>query len=77
MLLLFRKGQNALKPFSSLAAAEKEFAKKFKDKTGNVWSLDIYEEGAFVVKPNKYTLIDLHEVFIVLIIWGFWVLCCS
>lgn len=55
-------GQNAMKgPFSKMADAEKDFAKKFKDKTGNIWSLDIYDDGNFVAKAGKYTLIHLHE----------------
>ena len=44
-------------PFHKQDAAEKEFSKKFKDKTRNNWD----ERDAFTAIPGKYTLLDLAE----------------
>ena len=43
--------------FSDLSKAEKEFEKKFKDKTRNSWS----ERNTFQPVPGKYTLIDMGD----------------
>lgn len=51
-------GQHAMKgPFSKKDAAEKEFCKKFKDKTRNDWE----ERGNFTPVPGKYTLIEMDD----------------
>ena len=52
-------GQNALKQGLSLGAAKTEFAKKFKEKTKNVWSDTIRD--SFKSQPGKYTLLDMAE----------------
>ena len=51
-------GQNAMKgPFFDINGAEKEFNKKFKDKTRNDW----YERANFAPSPGKYTLIEMGD----------------
>ncbi|KAM4722041.1 protein mono-ADP-ribosyltransferase PARP3 [Rhinophrynus dorsalis] len=51
-------GQSKLSPFSSLVLAQKDFEKKFRDKTKNAWS----ERENFTAHPGKYTLIEVeHE----------------
>ncbi len=50
-------GQNALKMFKLLPEAEKEFKKKFSDKTKNKWET----RDKFVPAPGKYTLIEMDE----------------
>ena len=51
-------GQNAMKGgFGTLDKAEKEFSKKFKDKTKNDWE----NRDSFVPQPGKYTLIDMGD----------------
>ena len=50
-------GQNAMKSFSSLDTAEKEFCKKFKDKTKNNWE----ERDNFVAVKGKYTLLEMDD----------------
>jgi poly [ADP-ribose] polymerase len=52
-------GASALKSGLSLDAAKKEFAKKFRDKTKNVWSDTIRD--TFKAQPGKYTLLDMRE----------------
>jgi poly [ADP-ribose] polymerase len=43
----------------SLDQAKKEFAKKFKDKTKNVWSDTVRD--SFKAQSGKYTLLDMRE----------------
>lgn len=51
-------GQNSMKgPFSILDNAEKEFVKKFKDKTKNNWS----ERDNFTAMAGKYTLLEMDD----------------
>ena len=50
-------GQNDLKRFPTLAAAEKAFESKFRDKTKNDWS----ERGSFVKHEDKYELVEVDE----------------
>ena len=50
-------GQNATKHFSSLEDAEKEFKKKFSDKTKNKWE----NRDNFVAAPGKYTLLEMDD----------------
>lgn len=50
-------GQNALKYCGTLEAAEKEFCKKFKDKTKNNWE----ERENFVPVKGKYTLLEMDD----------------
>jgi poly [ADP-ribose] polymerase len=51
-------GQNATHgPYSDVSAADKEFKKKFKDKTKNDWS----ERENFTPVPGKYTLIEMDD----------------
>jgi poly [ADP-ribose] polymerase len=52
-------GQNSCKQGLSLAAAQSEFAKKFREKTKNVWSATIRDN--FKAQPGKYTLLDMKE----------------
>ena len=44
-------------PFPSMESAEKEFNKKFKEKTRNDWS----DRDNFVPQPGKYTLIEMGD----------------
>eukprot|EP01125_Pyxidicula_operculata_P017719 TRINITY_DN623_c0_g1_i1.p1 TRINITY_DN623_c0_g1~~TRINITY_DN623_c0_g1_i1.p1 ORF type:complete len:610 (+),score=201.99 TRINITY_DN623_c0_g1_i1:62-1891(+) len=54
------RGQNTCKGFGSLTAAMKDFEKKFKQKTNNVWADVHADRDSFV--PSKYVLIDMdHE----------------
>lgn len=56
-LLQGEVGQNALKgPFKDLSEAEKEFKKKFKDKTKNTWD----DRENFSPKNGKYTMIEIE-----------------
>ncbi|KAH9257648.1 hypothetical protein BASA81_004097 [Batrachochytrium salamandrivorans] len=48
------KGQTSQSSFPTLAAASKEFEKKFLDKTGNPWSS--VADGTFKTKAKKYEL---------------------
>eukprot|EP00800_Vazella_pourtalesii_P007918 TRINITY_DN2107_c0_g1_i1.p1 TRINITY_DN2107_c0_g1~~TRINITY_DN2107_c0_g1_i1.p1 ORF type:complete len:597 (+),score=136.95 TRINITY_DN2107_c0_g1_i1:61-1851(+) len=51
-------GQNTLKgPFLKMDAAEKEFTKKFKDKTKNNWD----DRDSFVAAAGKYTLLEMAD----------------
>lgn len=51
-------GQKAMKgPFSSMEPAEKEFKKKFTDKTKNKWE----NRDNFVPVPGKYTLLEMDD----------------
>ncbi|KAJ3046281.1 Poly [ADP-ribose] polymerase 3 [Rhizophlyctis rosea] len=50
-------GQQKLQAFPTLDAAKKEFAKKFKDKSANVWSADIRD--SFEPVSGKYTLLEM------------------
>ncbi|XP_075430337.1 protein mono-ADP-ribosyltransferase PARP3 isoform X2 [Ascaphus truei] len=51
-------GQSKLTPFSGPDVAQKDFEKKFKDKTKNSWS----ERENFTPHPGKYTMIEVqHE----------------
>ncbi len=50
-------GQNAMKGPFPMDAAEKEFCKKFKDKTKNDWE----SRGTFTPVPGKYTLIEMDD----------------
>lgn len=50
-------GQNALKRFSTMEEAEKEFKKKFSDKTRNKWD----NRESFVPVPGKYTLLEMDD----------------
>lgn len=50
-------GQSSNKMHSSLEAAEKEFCKKFKDKTKNNWE----ERETFTAVKGKYTLLEMDE----------------
>ena len=43
--------------FPNLSKAEKEFEKKFKDKTRNNWT----DRNNFEPSPGKYTLIDMGD----------------
>ena len=42
-------------PFAKMELAEKEFAKKFKDKTKNNWD----DRSEFVPAAGKYTLLEM------------------
>ena len=44
-------------PFHSLEPAEKEFTKKFTDKTRNKWE----DRGQFTPAPGKYTLLEMDD----------------
>lgn len=44
-------------PFTSIENAEKEFTKKFTDKTKNKWE----NRHKFVPVPGKYTLIEMDD----------------
>ena len=44
-------------PFKSIENAEKEFTKKFSDKTKNKWE----NRHKFVAVPGKYTLIEMDD----------------
>ena len=49
---------NAMKgPFHSLDAAEKEFTKKFTDKTKNKWE----DRAQFTPVAGKYTLLEMDD----------------
>ncbi|OCT85690.1 poly(ADP-ribose) polymerase family member 3 L homeolog isoform X1 [Xenopus laevis] len=50
-------GQSKLSPFPNLAGAQKDFEKKFKDKTKNSWS----ERENFTAHPGKYTMIEVQH----------------
>ena len=51
-------GQTAMKgPFQTAEVAEKEFCKKFKDKTRNSWE----ERENFTAVKGKYTLLEMDE----------------
>ena len=50
-------GQNSNKMFRSLEAAEKEFCKKFREKTKNSWE----ERENFTALPGKYTLLEMDD----------------
>lgn len=50
-------GQNAVKRFPSQEAAEKDFCKKFHDKTRNDWE----DRAKFKPVTGKYTLIEMGE----------------
>lgn len=50
-------GQNAAKSFTKIEEAQKEFKKKFKDKTKNDWD----SRDTFTPHPGKYTLIDMGD----------------
>ena len=50
-------GQNSCKYFSKLESAEKEFCKKFKDKTRNSWE----ERENFTPVKGKYTLLEMDD----------------
>ena len=51
-------GANSLKgPFKDADGAVKDFEKKFKDKTRNMWS----ERDKFEPMPGKYTLIEMAD----------------
>ena len=50
-------GQHAMKGPLGREAAEKEFKKKFSDKTRNKWE----EREAFTPAPGKYTLIEMDD----------------
>jgi poly [ADP-ribose] polymerase len=50
-------GQNAMKRIGDLSSAEKEFRKKFKDKTKNDWD----KRDNFTPQPGKYTLLDMGD----------------
>lgn len=50
-------GQNSNKQFPTLEAAEKEFCKKFRDKTRNSWE----ERERFVAVKGKYTLLEMDD----------------
>lgn len=51
-------GQNKLSPFGgNLAAAQSDFMKKFKDKTGNNWDT----RDNFVKKAQKYDMVDMAD----------------
>lgn len=52
-------GANKLLSGLSLDAAKKEFAKKFRDKTKNVWSDTIRD--TFKAQSGHYTLLDMRE----------------
>ena len=44
-------------PFSIYNNAEKEFLKKFKDKTKNDWA----DRDNFIAVPGKYTLLEMDD----------------
>ena len=50
-------GQNAMKYTSSVADAQKEFKKKFSDKTKNSWD----KRHNFTPVPGKYTLLEMDD----------------
>ena len=51
-------GQNAMKgPFTQIEPAQKEFKKKYSDKTKNQWD----KRDKFVPVPGKYTLIEMDD----------------
>lgn len=50
-------GQTSLTSFTSEEDAEKNFKKKFNDKTGNKWD----DRAKFIPKPKKYTLLVMGE----------------
>ena len=50
-------GQNSNKMFGSLDKAEKEFCKKFRDKTRNSWE----ERADFTPVQGKYTLLEMDD----------------
>uniref|UniRef100_A0A8C0CRT7 Poly [ADP-ribose] polymerase n=1 Tax=Balaenoptera musculus TaxID=9771 RepID=A0A8C0CRT7_BALMU len=50
-------GQSKLSHFMSLEDAQKDFEKKFRDKTKNSWA----EQDHFVAHPSKYTLIEVQR----------------
>jgi poly [ADP-ribose] polymerase len=50
-------GQQAIKHCGTQDAAEKEFKKKFSDKTKNKWE----NRGSFVPAPGKYTLLEMDD----------------
>ncbi|XP_063282700.1 protein mono-ADP-ribosyltransferase PARP3 [Pelobates fuscus] len=50
-------GQSKLTPFSNLESAQKDFEKKFKDKTKNSWS----ERENFTPHSGKYTMIEVEH----------------
>lgn len=50
-------GANALKGPTNLAAAVKEFEKKFSDKTKNKWA----NRASFTPAPGKYTLLEMAD----------------
>lgn len=50
-------GQNKLIKFSSADAAIKEFAKKFREKTGNAWE----NVGSFTPINGKYTIVETED----------------
>ncbi|XP_053325774.1 LOW QUALITY PROTEIN: protein mono-ADP-ribosyltransferase PARP3 [Spea bombifrons] len=49
-------GQSKLTSFANLDDAKKDFEKKFKDKTKNLWS----QRGDFTPHPGKYTMIEVE-----------------
>lgn len=51
-------GQSSTSTFSSLSSAQREFEKKFRDKTGNSWSEVCNDKSKFVPRKNKYTLLE-------------------
>lgn len=50
-------GQSSNKLYPSLESAEKEFCKKFKDKTKNSWE----ERESFTPVKGKYTLLEMDD----------------
>lgn len=48
-------------PFDSAAKGMKEFAQKFKSKTGNTWASYSNDKAAFVSKTGKYDPVELEE----------------
>jgi len=54
-------GQNKCLPCDGLGAAQKEFCKKFKEKTKNDWIKIKDNRDAFRSVPRQYTLIDIEH----------------
>jgi len=53
------RGQNACKPSASLAAAQAEFKKKFREKTKNDWDVIMKDPSKFKTVPGLYTLLEM------------------
>jgi poly [ADP-ribose] polymerase len=53
------RGQNACKQCPSLEAAQKEFKKKFSEKTKNDWDVVMKDRSKFQTKPGLYTLLEM------------------